>query len=100
MDHCRYAKEGKRAVTKLTAPKLGVNMVPDKAVCRIYLFLMLFECITCITAKRVMQVWKETGVITKEGFIIIQEMVNTIAVQIEDAHRCIKMFCRSFENRW
>lgn len=171
-DQCRYAREAKRAKNKASKSKIEgkygaryscLQELPYFDVVRMHVIDPMHNLLEG-TAKRVMQVWKERGAISKEGFATIQERVNslklpsnidsgipskieaafegftaaqwklwvcvysTIAlkgvigeedyslwrvfvaatqllcssvindVQIEDAHRCLQMFSRSFEN--
>ena len=173
-EHCRYAREAKRAINKATKTKIEGKYGARYSCLQelLYFDVVRLHVIDPMhnllegTAKRVMQVWKERGAISKEGFATIQERVNSLKlpsnidsgipskieaafegftaaqwklwvcvystfalkgvigeedyrlwrlfvaatqllcsrvidnVQVEDAHRCLQMFCRSFENRY
>ena len=86
MDHCRYARIVNRAINKAhktqTKRKYGArySCVHDLSyfdVVRMYVIDLMHNLLEG-KAKRIMQICKETGEISKEGFVTIQERVNSL----------------------
>ncbi|XP_066299236.1 uncharacterized protein [Branchiostoma lanceolatum] len=174
MEHCRYAAEGKQAQNRAERERIekqygarysSLHDLPYFDVVRMHIIDPMHNLLEG-TAKRVMQVWRDTGVLSKEQFRTLQARVDAMTVpsnidssmpskiessfegftaaqwkawvciyslfalkgvippedyniwrifvsatrllcsriitesQIDDAHRCLKMFCNAFEQKY